>query len=287
MIKDYLYVVKPWIVFANAVAAVGGFLLAARGQIDPPLLLSTLAGISLVVASGCVCNNCIDRGIDREMVRTRRRALATGAIPARAGRLYAACLGLGGTAVLLFGANLLCLGIVAAGFVVYVGVYSLVLKRRSALSTVAGSLAGAAPPLAAYCAVSNRFDLGALLLLAIFCLWQIPHSYAITIARVSDYAAAKLPVMPVVVGIAATRRRIVWHILAFLLAAQALALCGYAGVAYLTAATAVGFLWLILALARPKDGDDRAWARKVYLFSMLAICVLSLMMSVDWRLPPA
>ena len=141
--------------------------------------------------------------------------------------------------------------------------------------------------LAAYCAVSHRFDLGALLLLAIFSLWQIPHSYAITIARVSDYAAAKLPVMPLVVGIAATRRRIVWHVLAFLLAAQALALCGYAGVAYLTAATAVGFLWLVLALARPKGGDDRAWARQVYLFSMLAICVLSLMMSVDWRLPPA
>ena len=99
-----------------------------------------------------------------------------------------------------------------AGFAVYVGIYSLVMKRASAYSTVVGSLAGAAPPLAAYCAVTGRLDLGGLLVLAIFSLWQIPHSYAITIYRFKDYAAASLPVMPVRHGMGDHPKRHAWSI---------------------------------------------------------------------------
>ncbi len=84
------------------------------------------------------------------------------------------------------------------GFVVYVGVYSLYMKRHSVYGTLIGSLSGAAPPVIGYCAVTGDFDSGAAILLAIFSLWQMPHSYAIAIFRFKDYQAANIPVLPVV-----------------------------------------------------------------------------------------
>ena len=177
--------------------------------------------------------------------------------------------------------------IALAGLAIYVGVYSLYLKRNSAYSTAIGSLAGAAPPLAGYCAVTGNVDLGAVIVLAIFCLWQIPHSYAITIFRYNDYAAVALPVMPVKSSIPATKKHIVWHIIAFTLAAQMLTAFGYAGYSYLAVSTVLGLSWLCMALHGYKTCDDRVWARRLYLFSILAIFVLSIMMSIDFVASPA
>jgi len=287
VLKDYFLVTKPRMVAANLMSAAGGLFLAAQGHPSIPLFLSVMAGMSCIVASACVCNNCIDRRLDRGMARTRGRALATGAISLGGSLAYAAALGLAGAAILLAGTNALAFAVALAGFAVYVGVYSLYLKRSSACSTVVGSLAGAAPPLAAYLAVRGGFDLGAVIVLAIYSLWQIPHSYAITIFRLEDYTAAALPVMPVKSGVAATKRHIVWHIVAFILAAQTLTAFGYAGLAYLAAATVLGLGWLYLALSGYKAGDDRAWARRVYLFSILTIFVLSAVMSFDFARLPA
>ncbi|WP_169725388.1 heme o synthase [Fundidesulfovibrio putealis] len=285
VLRNYFLVTKPRLVAANLISAAGGFFLAAQGHVSAVLFLSLMAGMSCIVASGCVLNNYIDRYIDRGMARTRGRALATGAISLRGSLVYAAALGLAGAAILLSGTNALCAVIALLGFVVYVCVYSLYLKRNSAYSTVIGSLAGAAPPLAAYCAVRNDFDLGALIVLGIFSLWQIPHSYAITIFRYNDYAAVSIPVMPVKAGIAATKKHIVWHIAAFILAAQLLTVFGYAGYAYLAVSTVLGLCWLATALHGYRADDDRAWARRVYLFSILTIFILSVMMSVDFARP--
>ena len=105
-----------------------------------------------------------------------------------------------------------------AGLVIYVGVYSLYLKRNSVYGALIGSLAGAAPPLAGYCAVTGRFDLGAVILLSIFSLWQMPHCYAIAVFRFDDYTAAAIPVLPVKQGTAAAKKHIVGYILAFMAA---------------------------------------------------------------------
>lgn len=287
VLKNYLLVTKPRMVAANLISAAGGFFLAARGNISFDLFLCVIAGLSCIVASGCVFNNYIDRHIDKSMARTCCRALATGAITLKGSLVYATALGLAGAAILLAGTNAPCLGIALFGFVMYVGVYTLCLKRTSASSTVIGSLAGAAPPLAAYCAVQNGFDPGAVIVLAIFSLWQIPHSYAITIFRYDDYAAARVPVMPVKAGIATTKRHIVWHIAAFILAAQALTIFGYAGYACLAVSTVLGLCWLATALRGFWTGDDRLWARRVYLFSILTIFILSVMMSIDFAQPAA
>jgi len=282
VLKDYLRVAKPWIVFANILSASGGFFLAAQGRIDAALFLAVVIGVSVVVASGCVCNNYIDRDIDTLMARTCTRPLARKAISARSSLIYALILGVVGVVILWLGTNTLTLVIVLAGFVIYVGIYSLVMKRTSAYSTIVGSLAGAAPPLAAYCAVTDRLDLGGLIVLAIFSLWQIPHSYAITIYRFKDYAAASLPVMSVRHGVATTKKDMVVHIIAFTLAAQLLTFCGYAGYAYASVVALLSLYWLSVAWSGPKALSELLWAKKLYILSIVTIVVLSVMMSVDY-----
>ncbi|AVF35590.1 heme o synthase [Rahnella sikkimica] len=287
MIKQYLQVTKPGIIFGNLISVIGGFLLAAKGSIDFPLFLATLVGVSLVVASGCVFNNFIDRDIDRIMERTKNRVLVKGLIPPKTTLVYATILGIAGFALLYIGANPLAMWLAVMGFVIYVGVYSLYMKRNSVYGTLIGSLSGAAPPVIGYCAVSGQFDTGALILLLIFSLWQMPHSYAIAIFRFKDYQAAGIPVLPVVKGISVAKHHITVYILAFMIATLMLTLSGYAGYKYLIVAAAVSIWWLGMALRGYKTENDVVWARKLFGFSIITIMSLSFMMSVDFNSAPA
>jgi len=286
MIKQYLQVTKPGIIFGNLISVIGGFLLAPKGNIDFPLFLATLVGVSLVVASGCVFNNFIDRDIDRIMERTKNRALVKGLIPPKTTLVYATILGIVGFALLYIGANPLAMWLAVMGFVIYVGVYSLYMKRNSVYGTLIGSLSGAAPPVIGYCAVSGQFDTGALILLLIFSLWQMPHSYAIAIFRFKDYQAAGIPVLPVVKGISVAKHHITVYILAFMIATLMLTLSGYAGYKYLIVAGAVSVWWLGMALKGYKAENDVVWARKLFGFSIITIMSLSFMMSVDFSSTP-
>ncbi|TQI79206.1 protoheme IX farnesyltransferase [Serratia fonticola] len=282
MIKQYLQVTKPGIIFGNLISVVGGFLLASKGSIDYPLFLATLLGVSLVVASGCVFNNYIDRDIDKKMERTKNRVLVKGLIAPSVSLVYATILGIAGFALLYIAANPLAMWLAVMGFMVYVGVYSLYMKRHSVYGTLIGSLSGAAPPVIGYCAVTNEFDAGALILLAIFSLWQMPHSYAIAIFRFKDYQAANIPVLPVVKGISVAKNHITVYILAFMIATLMLTLGGYAGYKYLIVAAAVSVWWLGMALRGYKAENDSVWARKLFVFSIVAITSLSIMMSIDF-----
>jgi protoheme IX farnesyltransferase len=284
-IKNYLLVAKPGIVLGNLISAAAGFFLASKGQVDGVALPATLIGISLVVASGCVFNNCVDRKLDRTMLRTRHRPLAQGLISPQIALVYATLLGLAGLILLWVAANRLAVGIVMAGLVIYVGLYSLYLKRHTVYSTLIGSLAGAAPPLAGYCAVTGRFDRGALILLAIFSLWQLPHGYAIAVFWSDDYTAAAIPVLPVKQGTAAARKHMVGYILAFTAAALMLTVGGFTGYRTLAVAAGLGLFWLYLVWSGRKAADERLWARKLFIFSILTIFMLSVMMSIDFNTP--
>ncbi|CNI25946.1 protoheme IX farnesyltransferase [Yersinia frederiksenii] len=285
MIKQYLQVTKPGIIFGNLISVVGGFLLASKGVIDYPLFLATLFGVSLVVASGCVFNNYIDRDIDRIMERTKNRVLVKGLIDPKVSLIYASVLGIAGMLLLYVAANPLAMMLAVIGFVIYVGVYSLYMKRKSVYGTLIGSLSGAAPPVIGYCAVTGQFDMGALILLLIFSLWQMPHSYAIAIFRFKDYQAANIPVLPVIKGISVTKNHITLYILAFMVATLMLTLSGYAGYKYLVVAAAGSAWWLGMALRGYKATNDIVWARKLFVFSIIAITSLSVMMSVDFNVP--
>ncbi|UPS63748.1 heme o synthase [Providencia rettgeri] len=282
MFKQYLQVTKPGIIFGNLISVIGGFLLASKGSINYPLFVATLLGVSLVVASGCVFNNYIDRDIDRIMERTKNRPLVKGLIDPKVSLIYAAALGIAGMVLLLVAANALAMLLAVIGFIVYVGIYSLYMKRKSVYGTLIGSLSGAAPPVIGYCAVTNEFDMGALILLLIFSLWQMPHSYAIAIFRFKDYKAANIPVLPVIKGISVAKTHIFLYILAFMVATLMLAISGYAGYKYLIVGAAVSLWWLGMAISGFKtENDDRVWARKLFIFSIVAITSLSVMMSVD------
>jgi protoheme IX farnesyltransferase len=281
-IKNYLLVAKPGIVLGNLISAAAGFFLASKGRIDGVALAATLIGISLVVASGCVFNNCIDSKIDRKMARTRNRALANGLISVEIAVSYATILAAAGMALLWVAANPLAVFIVLAGLGIYVVVYSLYMKRNSVYSSLIGSLAGAAPPLAGYCAVTGRFDLGALILLAIFSLWQMPHCYAIAVYRLDDYSAARIPVLPVKQGTAAARRHIIGWILPFMAATLTLTFAGYTGYSFFAVATVLCVLWLYMAWSGHNASDERLWAKRLFIFSVLTISILSVMMSIDF-----
>ncbi|MDD0975217.1 heme o synthase [Pseudomonas fontis] len=284
-IKHFIQITKPGIIFGNVLSVAGGFFLAAQGHVDFMLFLATVIGTSLVVASGCVFNNCIDRDIDIKMERTKNRAMVQGQISLKVALVYATLLGVAGLGLLYVQANALAALFGLIGFVIYVGFYSLYLKRKSVHGTLVGSLSGAMPPVIGYCAVSGTFDLAALTLLVMFSLWQMPHSYAIAIFRFNDYLAASIPVLPVKRGILVAKKHILWYIVAFLVATLMLTFGGYAGMSYLAVAAAMGMYWLYMAWTGYKAVDDRVWARKLFVFSIFTITALSVMMSLDTKVP--
>ena len=282
VLGNYIAMAKPGIVLGNLVTLAGGFFLAAKGVVHIPLLLGTMLGLVLVVASGCALNNVIDRDIDGVMQRTRNRPLVRGALSARSGLLYATLLGLAGFILLAIATNPLTTLIAAIGYVIYVAVYSLYMKRNSIYGTLVGSLSGAVPPVVGYCAVTGRFDLGTLLLFAIFSLWQIPHFYAIALFRLQDYQIAGIPVWPVARGVASTKRQMAYYITAFTSAAALLSLTGYVGHIFLAVSLVSGGVWLRLAWAGRTTQDDRLWAHKLFVYSIVVVMAISIAMSLDY-----
>lgn len=272
----FLSVTKPGILFGNTVTACGGFFLASRHlPFHWELFILTLLGLGLIIASGCVCNNVIDRDIDPLMERTRDRPLAQGKMSPAFALVYAAVLGIAGVAVLGFGTNGLTVSAALLGWIVYVGAYSLAWKRRSPWGTLIGAVSGAVPPVVGYLAVTNHIDAAALTLFLILFFWQMPHFYAIAIYRLKDFKAAKIPVLPLRKGIPYTKRSMVVYILLFIVASVALAFIAHTGAFYFVLALVLGLIWLFLALQGFRTTADRSWARKVFLFSIINITLLS------------
>lgn len=284
--QAYYWLAKPGIIYGNAITAVAGFLLAAsiKNGFEPSVFTALLVGMSLVIACGCVINNYIDRGIDAKMSRTKHRPSVTGLISTPSGIIYGITLGIVGFAVLALYTNLLTTGIGAVGLFFYLVMYSF-WKRRSVWGTVVGSVSGATPIVAGYTAVSNHLDGGALILFLIMVTWQMPHFYAIAIYRFDDYKAAGLPVLPVKRGMLAAKRQIVAYIIAFIAACAALTVFGYTGFVYLLAMLSAGVWWLKLGLQGFKAHDDRLWARRLFLRSLIVITVLSFAVAGGGFLP--
>jgi len=283
-VKEYYELTKPGIVYGNALTVLAGFLLASRGHISIWLLIATIVGVSLVIASACVFNNYIDRDIDKKMSRTKKRALVTGDISSQTALVYATVLGVVGFALLALYVNVLVVWLGLFAMVMYVAVYGFA-KRRSVWGTVVGSVSGAIPPVAGYVAVVNTFDLGALLLFIILTLWQMPHFYAIAMYRRDEYAAAGIPVLAVKKGMKASRRQIMGYIIAFIAAALLLNILHYTGITYAVVMLALGIVWLVKGIKGLRAKDDIRWARGMFFFSLIVLTVFCLLLSVDAFLP--
>lgn len=282
MIKGYISITKPGIIIGNLISVAAGYFLAAKSEAaDVALLAYTLAGVAMVIASGCVVNNIFDRDIDLRMDRTRGRLLAQGEINVDHAFVYAIALLLGGTALLYRMANPLSTVVVLLGYVFYVFFYTMWYKRTSVYGTLVGSVSGAVPPLVGYLAVTNYISLEAVLLFALFCLWQMPHSYAIAMFRMQDYKAAGIPVLPVVSGIEKARKHMMAYVVAFNLVALALFLLGECGYEYLVIAAAVCFMWTTVTFKPVTEDNYVAWSKTVFKVSLLVVMGISSVLGLE------
>ncbi|HVY68004.1 MAG TPA: heme o synthase [Patescibacteria group bacterium] len=283
MIKNLYQLTKPGLVYGNLITAAAGFFLVAGTAVSWPLLIASLLGLGLIIASAGVFNNYYDRGLDAKMSRTKNRPLVTGAVSPGAALAWGLTLLILGLAILSGWAGRLPLEVAILGFVIYVFCYT-PLKHKSAAATLVGSLAGATPILTGYTAISGRLDGGALILFLVLACWQMPHFYAIAIYRLNDYAAGGVPVLPVKQGIAAARRQMLAYWLAFMLACLALAYFGYAGKVYAAGALLLGLLWL-WQFRRGFAANAAVWARRLFLYSLVVLTGLSIFLALGNILP--
>lgn len=289
MLKKYYSLTKPGVLYGNVITGVAGFLLAAGHfrTFDAGLFAATIGGMTLVIASACVLNNVLDQDIDRIMERTKTRAVAAGEIPGRNAVALSAVLGVLGITVLALWVNALVVAIGIAGFVVYVWLYGALSKRLSIHGTLVGSISGAAPIFAGYCAVSGRVDTAAVLVFLMLFFWQFPEFYSIAIYRRAEYKAAGIPVMSVVKGVRNTKIQIYVYTILFVISTLLLTPLGYTGWVYLLVMAALGLYWIMIASEgfRVKDKDSDAWARRMFHFSLIVLLVLSAMLAVGPLLP--
>lgn len=281
--RNYYLLTKPGIIFGNLMTTAGGFALGCQGRLDVLLILKTLVGLGLVIASSCVFNNYIDREADRKMARTKQRPLATGAISNKNALLFAIFMGIAGTSILGLFTNLLTLTVALLGFAVYVILYSFS-KYHTIHGTLIGSIAGAVPPVVGYTAVSNQLDSGAWIFFAMLVLWQMPHFLAIAIYRLKDYTKASIPLLPVKKGIAKTKVHMLLYIFAFTGVSTLLTLFHFTGMLYLATATLLGAIWAWLCVQGFKCANDELWARKMFLFSLVVIMAISIVIPFSLRI---
>jgi protoheme IX farnesyltransferase len=284
MLKKYIFLTKPGILFGNFVTTLGGFFLAAQGSVDILLLLLTLLGTTLVVASGCVVNNFIDQDIDDKMERTQNRALVKKTIEPQAALIFATILGISGLSLLWFFVNVYATGFAVLGFIVYVCLYSLWSKRTSIHQTVIGSIS-ACPPVIGYTAVAHEFDVAALLVFLAYAIWQMPHSWGIAIYRFDDYKRAGIPILPVARSIFRTKVESLIYVVLFAAVLNGLYCFGYTNVFFLITFNALCAYWLYLSIIGFKAENDQVWAKRYFLYSVILITALSISFSFSYQSP--
>lgn len=271
--------------YGNALSALAGFLLASKGHINPFLFIALVVGTTLVIASACVLNNYLDQDIDSKMSRTKKRALVQGEIKGRNAVIFSIVLGIVGIAILMLYTNLLVVAIGIIGFIDYVVLYGMLSKRLSIHGTLVGSISGATPILAGYCAVTGVLDIGAVLIFLILFLWQLPEFYSISIYRRKEYKAAGVPVMSVVKGVKNTTIQIFVYTLLFVISTLLLSVYGYVGRIYFVMMAVLGLYWIWLGYQGLLAKDSDAWARKMFKFSLIILLVFCALISLDSWLP--
>ncbi|WP_159017604.1 heme o synthase [Cognatiluteimonas profundi] len=287
--KQYWSLTKPRVVALIVFTAVIGMFLAVPGM--PPLrqaLLGTL-GIWLAASSAAAINQILDSRIDAQMARTSWRPLVSGTLTPRQALVFAMVLGAVSMAVLVVGVNPLTALLTFASLIGYAVVYTVYLKRATPQNIVIGGLAGAAPPLLGWAAVTNmsgEWDWPyALLLVLIIFVWTPPHFWALAIFRRDDYARAMVPMLPVTHGVQYTRWQILFYTVLLVVVTVLPRLTGMSGNFYLGGALVLGavFIWYAWKLMDP---PDEFYAMRVFNYSIVYLMALFAFLLVDhWLLP--
>jgi protoheme IX farnesyltransferase len=278
--RDFLELTKPKVSLLIVFTAVVGMVLASPGWVPLPALIFGTLGIALASGSAAAFNHVLDRHIDENMARTRRRPLPTGHLAKHQAVMFAVLLGLASMLVLSLLVNPLTAALTFSSLIGYAMVYTMWLKRATPQNIVIGGAAGAAPPVLGWAAVTNTIDPHALLLFLIIFTWTPPHFWALAIARRDDYAKVGIPMLPVTHGIPYTRLQIVLYTILLVLSTLLPYLTGMSGFIYLTAALVLNgrFLYYVLNLRRGLRPD---LPMRTFKFSITYLMLLFAALIID------
>jgi heme o synthase len=294
IVRALVALTKPRIIELLLVTTVPTMLLAQRGLPSLKLVVVTLIGGTLAAGSANTINCYIDRDIDAVMKRTSRRPLVNkqGAVKPAEALVWGIALGAGATALLGLMANWLAASLADAAILFYVFVYTLLLKRRSPSNIVIGGAAGCFPVLVGWAAVKGTVAVPAIVLFAVIFLWTPPHFWALAMKFRKDYAAAGVPMLPVVAAPATVTRKIVWY--SYAMVAVTLALVPYAGWIYGVGAAGLGGWFLVEAhrlhaqvvrTGAATDADERPVPMRLFHLSIAYLTLLFVAVAVTALLP--
>ena len=287
--RQYWTLTKPRVVALIVFTALVGMFLAVPGL--PPLRQTVfgLLGIWLAAASAAAINHVLDRRIDALMARTHDRPLPTGGLRTGQALAFAVVLGVASMVVLLWQVNLICAVLTFASLIGYAFVYTGFLKRATPQNIVIGGIAGAAPPLLGWSAVTGMVQpwdwAHALLLVLIIFVWTPPHFWALAIFRREDYARALVPMLPVTHGVTYTRWQILLYTVLLVVATVLPWATRMSGLFYLGGALVLGavFLWYAWKLLDP---PDEFFAMRTFNYSIIYLMALFGFLLLDhWLLP--
>jgi protoheme IX farnesyltransferase len=282
--RDFVALTKPRVMTLVVFTGLCG-LLAAPVAVDPVIAFTVVLCIALGAGAAGALNQWYEADLDAAMRRTRQRPLPAGRMTREAALQFG--VGLAGFSVWLMAlaAGMLAAAVLLASIQFYVLIYTVWLKRRTPQNIVIGGAAGAFPPLIGWVAATGRIDLLPVLLFAIIFLWTPPHFWALSLFVRSDYAAAGVPMLPVVAGVRHTRLQVLLYSLPMTAAAIAPWWLGLAGMIYGAVAAALSGIFLLLALcvavSRETDPAAMRAERRLFAWSILYLFILFGALVVD------
>ncbi|GGC93317.1 heme o synthase [Halopseudomonas salina] len=278
--RDYLELTKPKVVALMIITSAIGMLLATEGMVPWTVLLLGNLGIALCAGSAATVNHLVDRRIDIHMARTQRRPMAQGRVNPISAMLFALVTGVTGMAILLIWINPVTAWLTLGSLLGYAVVYTLFLKRATPQNIVIGGIAGAAPPLLGWTAVTGQIDAEGLLLVLIIFAWTPPHFWALAIHRKAEYAKVDIPMLPVTHGERYTKLHILLYTFILLAVSMLPFVIHMSGPIYLAAALLLGARFIDWAWALWRDSRPHA-AIKTFKFSLWYLLWLFVALLVD------
>ena len=279
--SDFIEICKPRIALLVLVTTFTGMWLASYGSLELDLIVFTLVGTGLASAASGAFNNFIDREVDKNMARTRTRALPSSRLHPQQALWLGIMLSMWSFAILFYLVNPLTALLAAGTTFFYVVIYTMWLKRSSPLCTEIGGIAGALPPVIGWTAVTNEIGWPALVMFLIMFIWQPPHFWALALLRVEEYRAAKLPMLPVVSGMRETKKRMLIYTIALLPASMAMYWMQLVGPVYLVLAFTLGVAYIILTIDFARKPITHQSTRKLFGFSILYLLGLFTLIFID------
>lgn len=278
--RDYLTLTKPRVVAVLVLTSMVGMLLARPVLPSVELFVLANLGIGLAASAAAAVNHVVDRRIDAMMSRTKHRPVSEGKVSPFNALLFAFILGVTGLGILTVVANPLTALLTFASIIGYAVIYTLYLKRATPQNIVIGGIAGAAPPLLGWVAVTGTIDPHALLLVAIIFVWTPPHFWALCIAKKEEYAQADVPMLPVTHGEEYTRLQMLLYTILMVIVTVLPYLSGMSGLLYLLGVTVINTRFLML-LKKHWDTKESKDAMTLFWYSIRYIMWLFLFLLVD------